>query len=582
MRKFLKEGIAAPPEPKDDRISSANFMDPIDFLKKLYDSPDRDKRLLYQASLKDWANALQYGAIEGPVEGGFYNGVFEGKPLMSPVHFGVPQGEGKSFKIRFISHMSKQPFGPLPPRLKEWTFNSSYDGTQTGCSFPDLRDKAAMLAAHPGGWIFISDISGYYYHLEAHHSICNLQAKILWFEGIRDFLRELFEIWFPEIPEDQLDDFIDKYTDRDGALTFIVRGTIFGQSNAPAFSLLIHRCVVEAGNKQHDERPLTSDSFRSPDDCDLATDPRHFKKLLPTKKVNKTNAYPFAHTQGLVFAKWKTGCSVIDWFGIHIDDLFAINISKRESYLVRGFLRDLYRRVNFTVSPKTDPEPSRRCEVTGHLLDTVKGTIGFVKKKWIKWDKAIYKIEQAHSQKMTFEDILKAVGAANHASTLFPRCRVFLNPIARLTGRIGVLAKSDRRLWWKLKDVKVLIPALLLDMLFAGWELAKSLRTVHCYRILRNKFDYAHIFSSDAAGFSYKKTAALGAISHSTGLLFAIKVTRDFATFDVDIQIQEAIACLVMLRLVVEIYRLKGEMIVAYTDNTSWEFAVRDSFKNLL
>jgi hypothetical protein len=255
------------------------------------------------------------------------------------------------------------------------------------------------------------------------------------------------------------------------------------------------------------------------------------------------------------------------------------------------FLHMAYKVIGIPISQKIHPLPVQDGEVTGHRCNNREGTIGFIDEKWTKWNNTIQSVLNAHRVPITFALLMKAVGGAQHVAQLFPYLRAYFNPLSRFIGLVGTLAHSNsvqetKRKWRTLKTKPVQVPAILLQLLEQGWRRAMERKTIKAVLLLRTKFDWKHIFSTDAAtgkqsdAYSeFARRPSMGMVCHISGITWARRFTQSsfwyqfgLRTYQNGISILESIASLAWLIFCIRTFRLYNCVILAYTDNTIWQY----------
>ena len=509
--RLLREGIPAPPVIASDHgilkrsAQGATYFqdrrtsrcyDPARWLSSLLRSDPEG----YEAVLKGRLAALEVGGLAGPIQGGLNGLVYGRKPIAFP-EFLVPQKN----KVRVCMDMSRKlRFEDRDRDEFVASYNSSFVGKQTGCSFPSLRDKAALVASHLGGKMLLSDLTAMYNQLPSHRDAAHMK---------------IVPILLPDWKEPRY---------------YVMRAELFGASNAPAHAMSWHLLTVEAISKwaRANSLPesLTTSDYLRPESIGLRTEDRHWRDLLPFTHASRKNDCPWVHTRGLTAAMWKTGQHRMPCYTLHIDDLGVVgHETPRDTIRMRdNVLREGYNRGNIVKSTKTSSDPASVLELCGSKID-MRGFLGLSDEKWLKFGSEIVRAYEQRNVKQTLGSLLKVAGYANYVAQHFPRTQIYITALSRFLGKVSTVARDDKRLWRQLKKQFVTVPPVLLVMLHDGFQLAKAQQVVHVRELLATMVDAVVVFSSDASGESEKhdRPPGLGGVCHMTGRTFSTSLPRD-------------------------------------------------------
>ena len=551
---LLTEGTRPPKEFLEERgFSADNFRDPIQWMNEVAEGDPN----AYIAFLEQRKKMLTVGALAGPLPNGMDSKIYGKSPMPMP-EFVIQEGPEK---FRVIMDFSAIPRGkgPTNDRSERWTANSGFEKAETGCSFPDIRDKAAFIAAFGEGWASLVDIKAMFWQMKQHRSVLHYQVIPL------------------KLPGDTV------------VRLYVLMGNAMGTSGAPAGCVSLHILLLDLADRIKKGTMMTNEYSR-PDTYGLAVEtgkswkdflvhrPPHIKTKSGSVRVHR-NDHSWVYLRGEFYGRWKTG-DIMLMLLLHMDDAnlggFRIKLNREATRHLLKF----YVFINLLVSTKHPSTPTRTPILTGHLAIMPDKLIGFTDERWGKvWIamQPVFRDEEA-----TVEDLLKLAGLLNHLADLFFHVRIYFTPMSRWLGFLNTICNTDKRKWKNVMGRTTKVPAPLRALILDGWRALGSQRWTHVRDLLHSEADATLIVSTDASGESEEFPAGMGAVVHwasnSVGKPTVVAGTKTMIVIPRNHPLaSRPIACIELFCSVYWIIKTcrYGEIVILFTDNEPSRFWIQ-------
>ena len=535
----LVEGTPPPDWLLSDKgVRPHHFPDPAVWFEKMIRGPPLQVIALYKQRLK----MFKLGAVSGPLAQGLKTQVFGRMPMPAP-EFMIEEAEDK---WRLIWDFSATPtISPREPRhLKELTINKGYARRNTSLSFPDTRDKAAQVAAHPNGAGSTLDWSGMFYQIKQ----CNSMLA-----------HQVFYMRFPGMPTGNY---------------WVLRGNSMGAAGAPAGATGVHINLLHLFDLC-EPGLISNEDYARPEALGLVTehdkDWRDFVKLPHESRLNSER---WLYLRGVAFGQWKTGTKMTKVL-VHVDD----DIASERSDLGRTcrYIKNKFESVGVVLSPKMDGSPYQVCKMTGQVADYRNGLLGFSEERWQSYAKRMHPILSTHPDltlHMTIGDLLVVVGSLIYLADVFYTTIPFFVPASRWLGIINHKFHTMLTMDWnRIKKIVVPVPAGLRKLMREGWRIASSRRWMPVRFLLYTEADGTLFLSADACGKATHHTpwdgpphqAGLGACNKRTGARLMVLVPDEHPLSNKNnsyLELFTAVLC-------IDLWAKKGDIVVLDEDNNA-------------
>ena len=429
--------------------------------------------------------------------------------------------------------------------LQNPSVNDGYEKQYAGCTFPDLRDKAAHVASvGRGGAISLLDISGMFWCFRQHKSMLHHQVFPIWLPG------------WPDWPEPRY---------------YVLMTNAMGSTMAPAGCSSPHIILQDLANRLAPEM-LTTEHAVGPEAYGLVLEEGvPWQNYLFRMHHTRQNPDPWVNLRGGSFGQFKTGGK--QWTNLlHMDDNNIAGKTPELCWKRTLYLKDFYDAINIPVSEKTSPLPSRNPILTGHLGDIRKQRLGFPEPAWKKFEERLTPIFTVNpGTRFTFKDLLQAAGSAMYLADLFYFLRPCFIPFSRWLGALNRICKQDKQRWKRIMMYTAEVPRQLAILMKLGWRSAMRTRWIGVKTLLATGADASITLSADASGFSPQDEelgqkghpAGLGLVEHETGRKSMIILPTEHPISKKPIAWLELFTAV----LAIKIFARQGSVVVLYEDN---------------
>ena len=545
LLEILEQGTRPPKEFLEERgYSAEDFRDPDSWIRKVAKGEPKG----YIALLKQRKKMFTLGALAGPLPEGLESDVFGKKPIPMP-EFVIEEGPEKH---RVIMDFSAKPSDPRNsgPGSDDFTANTGYDKAETSCTFPDIRDKAAFVAAFGGGKASLVDIKGMFWQIPQHKDVLHYQVVPLILPG-------------------------------DSEVSYYVLMTnAMGTSGAPAGCVSLHILLLELA-ELYSPGKLTTKDYKGPESYGLVKESdKKWEDFLVKPHESKQNDQKWVGLRGETFGRFKTGSTMLCDL-LHMDDNNIGGSDVEPNQISTNYLLDFYKRINLKVSKKHPTTPTDDPILTGHLASLPKQLIGFTTEKWQKVETCLAPVLEGKPVRVG--DLLKLAGLLTNLAEVFPEVKIHFIPLSRWLGGMNEICKTDKAKWRVYMDKTMVVPPPLVDLIRSGWEKARGQKWASVKDLLYTEADASMVVSTDASGDSVEFPSGIGAVVHSVvggqgslvpGTKTMILIPKDHPMND------RPIAWTELFMSVLWVIRLGrvGEVLVLYTDNSASEHWM-DKFK---
>ena len=278
-RKALLEALTVGTRPPKEFLegwgyTAKDYRDPIKWVTSLRNGEPG----AYLAFLKQRLKMLELGALAWLGEGRAALSIpVKGKlPIPMPEHVISKEDHEGEDSYRTIMDWSKKPTrlsgrGPLNPSA-----NRGFARDEVSVSFPDIRDKAALVAAFKGGYISLVDLRGMFWLFRQHPSVLHYQVIPL-------LLPHWEEVKF-----------------------YVLMTNAMGSSGAPAGCMHIHLLLLEIADKLK-PGALTTDVYKRPVEQGLTSEATaDWRQYIHRPHASKENTFPWVNTRGMIFGRYRT------------------------------------------------------------------------------------------------------------------------------------------------------------------------------------------------------------------------------------------------------------------------------------
>ena len=535
----LEEGTPPPDWLLSEKgLRPDSFPDPAIWFERMIRGRPAQVIAIYKQRLK----MFKLGAVSGPLPRGLAEPVFGKLPMPAP-EFIIEEDEDK---WRLIWDFSASPRTKRedPKSWSKLSINKGYSRMATSLSFPDTRDKAAQIAAHPGGAGSTLDWSGMFYQIKQCRSMLPHQV---------------FYLRFPGEPT--------------GAY-WVLRGNSMGAAGAPAGATGVHINLMHLFDRC---RPglISNGNYARPETIGLVTESdKNWQDFVPLPHESRLSTKKWLYLRGVAFGQWKTGATMNKVL-IHVDDDIASEW--KHLGLTCKYIKSSFDSVGVILSPKMDGSPHQVCKMTGQVADYENGLLGFSEERWLNYTNRMNPIllcEPGQELLMSIGDLLILVGSLIYLADVFYTTKPFFIPASRWLGIINHQFHTVQMTAWTLiKKIVVPVPKGLRKLIIEGWRIAITRRWMPVRYLLYTEADGTLFLSADACGKATCFTpwdgaphpAGLGACNKRTGARLMVLVPDDHPLSDKNNSYLELFTAVLCIAL----WARKGDIVVLDEDNNA-------------